>query len=118
MFVVIIIVAGCDSVRSPDTLTDPCLFSLLVRTIQPLNMSSLSDGQSIVYSGNCLYILIYMYYISHLTCLCNDLFGLSALVGCLSLVYIRWIIYMFLLCILLITQLLRFYGRLGSRKAV
>ena len=42
----------------------------------------------------CLYIfLIYCFY--HLTCLCNDFYGFSALVGCWSSAFIRRIIYKF-----------------------
>ena len=41
-----------------------------------------------------LYILIYCFY--HLTCLCNNLYGLSALVGCWSSASIRRIIYIFI----------------------
>ena len=41
-----------------------------------------------------LYILIYCFY--HLTCLCNNFYGLSALVGSWSSALIRKIIYKFL----------------------
>ena len=51
----------------------------------------------VTYSGGCLYIfLIYCFY--HLTCLCNNFCGLSALVGCWSSAFIRRIIYKFLKC--------------------
>ena len=47
------------------------------------------------HSGVCLYIFLkYCFY--HLTCLCNNFYGLSALVGCWSSAFIRRIIYKFL----------------------
>ena len=47
------------------------------------------------HSGGCLYIfLINSFY--HLTCLCNNFYGLSALVGLWSSAFIRRIIYKFL----------------------
>ena len=65
------------------------------RLRQSLDQNSLPDEQSIAYYGGCLYIfLINCFY--HLTCLCNNFYGLSALVGCWSLVFIRRIIYKFL----------------------
>ena len=76
-----------------------------------------SDGRSIAYSGRCLHIfLIYCFY--HLTCLWNNFYGLSALVGCWSSVFIRRIIYNMLMCVLLNTQLLWLVGNMGSRKLV
>ena len=41
-----------------------------------------------------LYIFDFLFY--HLTCLCNNLYGLSTLVGCWSSTFIRRIIYTFL----------------------
>ena len=37
-----------------------------------------------------------IYCFHHLTCLCNNCYGLSALAGCLSSAFIRRIIYTFL----------------------
>ena len=55
----------------------------------------LPDWRSIAYSGRCLLIfLIYCFY--HHTCLCNNFYGLPALVGCWSSAFIRRIIYKFL----------------------
>ena len=60
-----------------------------------LDLSSFPDGRSISFSCGRLYIfLIYGFY--HLTCLCNNLFGLAALVGCWSSAFIMKIIHKFL----------------------
>ena len=60
--------------------------------IKPLDLNLLQDGRSIAYSGGCLYILLtYCFY--HLRRLCNDFYGLSALVSCWSSVFIRKINY-------------------------
>ena len=64
-----------------------------------------------------LYIfLIYCFY--HLTCLCNNFYGLSALVGCWSSAFIRRIIYTILKMYLLITRLLRLGGRFNHTSWV
>ena len=73
---------------------DPRPLWLLVETPLVLRHELASGGRNIAYSGGCLYIfLIYCFY--HLTCLCNNFYGLSALVGCWSSAYIRRIIYNF-----------------------
>ena len=60
-----------------------------------MDLSSLPDGRGIAYSGGCLHIcLIYGFY--HLTSLCNNSYGLSALVGCWYSIFIRRIVYKFL----------------------
>ena len=64
-------------------------------TNKSLDLRSLQDGRTIAYSGRCLYIYFYILFY-HLTCLCNNFYGLSALVGCWSSVFIRRIIYKFL----------------------
>ena len=46
------------------------------------------------HSGGCLYIFL-IYCFHHLTCLCNNCYDLSALVGCWSSAFIRMIIYKF-----------------------
>ena len=83
----------------------PCSSSPLIVSrdaFRHLDLSSLSDGWSISYSGGCLYIFLkYCFY--HLSCLCNHFYGLSTLVGCWSSVFIRSIIYK-VLNVLLITQ--------------
>ena len=74
---------------------DPCPLWLLVGTPLVLwpELAFRRAGHS--HSGGCLfYILIYCFY--HLTCLCNNFYGLSALVGCWSSAFIRRIIYKFL----------------------
>ena len=42
---------------------------------------------NIAYSGGCLYIFL-IYYFYHLTCLCNNFYGLSAVVGFWSSAFI------------------------------
>ena len=59
---------------------------------------------------------VYCFYL--LTCLCNNFYSLSALVGCWSSVFETRIIYNFFLCVFLITQFLWLVGRLGSCKPV
>ena len=55
--------------------------------LQPFDLNSLQDGQSIAYSGGCFYIFL-IYYFYHLICLCIHCDGLSALVFCWSPVFI------------------------------
>ena len=82
-----------------------------------LDLISLPDGRSLPYSGGCLYIfLIYCFY--QFTCLCNNFYGLSSLVGCWSSAIIRRIIYKFLNVCPFVTRLLRLVERLVSRKPV
>ena len=71
-------------------------FPLIVSgLLKSCDLSSLPDGRSIAYFSGCLYIfLIYCFY--HLTILCNNFYGLSALVGYWSSAFIRRIIYNFL----------------------
>ena len=66
--------------------------------IQSLNLSSLQNGRSITYFGRCFYLLLrYCFY--HLTCLCNNLYGISTLIGCSTSVIKRRIIYTLLQCV-------------------
>ena len=60
----------------------------LVQTSSVLAPGSNPVEWSIAYSGGCLYTFL-KYCLYHLICLCNDLHGLSALVGCWSSVFIR-----------------------------
>ena len=53
--------------------------------------------------------IYYIYIFYQLTCLCYNLYGISALVGCWLLVYIRRIIHKFLMCVRLISELLLFH---------
>ena len=55
-------------------------------------------------------VWVFVESILSLRCLCNDFYGISALVGCWFSV--------FLMCFLLITQRLWLVGRSGSRKPV
>ena len=74
---------------------DPRPLWLLVGTPLILGPELASRRAEHSHSGGCLYIFwIYCFY--HLTCLCNNFYGLSVLVGCLSSSFIRRIIYKFL----------------------
>ena len=74
---------------------DPPPLWLLVGTLLVLGPELAFRRAEHSHSGGCLYIfLICCFY--HLTCLCYNLYGLSALVGCWSLAFIRRIIYKFL----------------------
>ena len=78
------------------------------RLLQPLDLSSLPDKRNInlLWRMSFKYQFIFLiYYFHHLRCLCNDSFGLSALVDCWSSVFIRRIIYKNCNVCLLITQL-------------
>ena len=61
---------------------------------------------------------LYIFDILFLSCLHNTFYGLSALVGCWSLLFKRRLFTNFYMRVLLITQLLRLVGRLGSHKPV
>ena len=73
---------------------DPCPLWLLVGTHLALGpeLASRRAEHSPLWLMP-LYILRYCFY--HLTCLCNNFYGLSALVGCWSSAYIRRIIHKF-----------------------
>ena len=82
-------------VQTSSEVTDLRPFLLLVGTPLVLVPELASRRAEHSHSGGCLYILlIYCFY--HLTCLCNNFYGVSALVGCWSLTFIRRIIYIFL----------------------
>ena len=68
---------------------------LLVGTPLVLRPELASRRAEHSHSGRCLYIFL-IYCFCHLTCLCNNFYGLSALVGCWSSAFIRMIIYKFL----------------------
>ena len=73
--------------QGPDLVPSDCYTGLL----SSLDLSSLPYGRSIAYSGRCLLYIVYCFY--HLACLCNNFYGLSSLVRCWYLVFIRRIIY-------------------------
>ena len=62
--------------------------------LKSLDLSSLADGRSMHTQAE---VFIYFWYncFYHLTCSCFNFYGLSALVGCWSSVFIRRIIYNF-----------------------
>ena len=72
--------------------TDPRRLWLVVGTSSILGPELAYNGRNIVYSGVCLYIFS-IYCFQHLTCLCDNVFGLFVFVGCSSSVFIRRIIY-------------------------
>ena len=74
---------------------DPRPLWLLVGTPLVLGPELASSRAENSHSGGCLYIfLIYCFY--HLTCLCNNFYGLSALLGCWPLAFIMRTNYKFL----------------------
>ena len=81
---------GTCSNKAPILVPSDCKSGLL----GPLTWARFQTGGE-YYSGGCLYMfLIFWFY--HLTYLCNNLYCLSALVGCWSSVFIRRVIYNFL----------------------
>ena len=74
---------------------DPRLFWLLVGTLLVIEAALASKwAEHSLLKRMSLYTFYILHF--HLICLCNDFYGLSALVGCLSLVFISRIIYKFL----------------------
>ena len=69
-----------------------------------------------------VFIFLGIHYFHHLglICLCNDFYGLSALVGCWSLVFIRRSIYNFFfnVCTFDYTVVVNFNGKVGIRKLI
>ena len=60
-------------------------------------------------------LYIFIYYIHHLSCLCNNFYDLSALVSCWSWAVVRRIIFKFSNVCRFVYTALRLVGRLGSR---
>ena len=75
---------------------DPRPLWLLVGTPLVLGpeLASIRAEHSLLWRMSFYIFLIYCFY--HLTCLCNNFYGLSAFVGCWFLAFIRMIIYKFL----------------------
>ena len=74
---------GLVPTSSEETSPDPRPLRLLVGTPEVLGPEIASRRAEHSHSGGCLHIfLIYCFY--HLTCLCNNFYGLSVLVGCWS----------------------------------